>query len=357
MPDQTSPPKNPPRPEPPFDEPRFAGPDSTAIDEATQLALIPFEAAADPLFGAAKELATARVEELTRALMRKLFVVNPAAHTWLEEPAVCYALQQLQTEYCKSGDQHLGEVLIELFIDRVQQPQRSMQQIVLDEALRIAPKLTARQIGTLTVVFLFRYFQHSEIGSHAMLAEFFDSHVQPFTRQLAPTVADYQHLQFSGCGSLNAEPAAIETIIADVYLPLFVPGVTIDDIEVRQMLIDKADRRFFMPALNDPNRWQVRARNQAELDRLCNMHRINNRDRASLSALLNHAKASSLEVAKRCVELRPYMAQLFDTWNNTDLKRVALTNIGIAIARANVQWQIGTFPQLNAWIADPESCA
>ena len=226
-----------------------------------------------------------------------------------------------------------------------------MRQIVLDEALAIAPKLTTRQMGALTVVFLFRYFQHSDIGSQEMLGEYLDLHVRPFAERLAPTGADFQHLQFAGCSSLNAEPIGLETILADVYQALFVPGVTADEIDVRQMLIDKADRRFFIRALNDPTKWQVRARNQGELDRLCQEHRISVRDRSMLSELLNHGKLRPEGVRRKCIELRPYMAQVFEIWDTTDLKRLALTAIGIAIARANVQWLVGSFAKLNVWIS------
>jgi hypothetical protein len=56
-------------------------------------------------------------------------------------------------EYAKTGDVDLKEQLLDLLIQRIDSDERSLKQVVLDEAIILLPKLTKDQINLLTLLF------------------------------------------------------------------------------------------------------------------------------------------------------------------------------------------------------------
>jgi hypothetical protein len=58
-----------------------------------------------------------------------------------------YAVFTAQREFARSGDDQLGDILVDILVDRTKEPDRSLLQIVLNESLNVAPKLTADQLA------------------------------------------------------------------------------------------------------------------------------------------------------------------------------------------------------------------
>ncbi len=68
-----------------------------------------------------------------------------------ENPDFQRALFTVQKEYALTGDDELGDLLVDLLIDRTKQDNRSLLQIVLNESLSVVPKLTNDQLAALSV--------------------------------------------------------------------------------------------------------------------------------------------------------------------------------------------------------------
>ncbi|MER2514646.1 MAG: LPO_1073/Vpar_1526 family protein, partial [Nitrosomonas ureae] len=254
-----------------------------------------------------------------------------------------------QKEYARNGDKDLGDLLVDLLVDRSKHDQRDILQIVLNESLATAPKLTDTQLAVLAVMFLFKYTQNFRVGNHDMFGEYLDRHLQPFASKLTKSQSCYQHLEFTGCGSIGIAGANLEAILGDVYQGQFLKGFDQTEIANRGISVG-CDSRFFIPCLNDLSKWQVKANNKELLEKLLDREAVAPEDRSKILDLFNVGKMSELEIKEKLIAIRPYMADVIETWTNSPMQTFTLTSVGMAIGHANIKRLIGEFANLSIWI-------
>lgn len=233
--------------------------------EVRDVALDVFRANFYRLAGLANDITKARAEEITEEFLSRLQEEYPAGFQKAHDLDFQYALFTIQKEYARNGDRELGDLLVDLLVDRCKQGQRDILQIVLNESLNTAPKLTESQMAALAVIFVLKYTQDTAIRDHTMLGEYFDKNVAPFASKIVKNQACYQHLEFTGCGSMGggAGPGNLGYTLAWFYQGQFQKGFDEQEVEDRAVSIG-LDPRFFMPCLNDSSKVQVRA-NSKEL--------------------------------------------------------------------------------------------
>ncbi len=320
-----------------------------SYSEVKDAALDVFEANFFRLAGIAKETAEQRAEEVTEKLLERLQREHPEGFSQANDPGFQHALFTVQREHARTGDANLGDLLVDLLVDRTRHPQRDIMQIVLDESLNTAPKLTEGQLAILSVVFLFKYTQNQGIGNHQMLAAHFDRLLAPFAPQILKNAAWYQHLEFTGCGAVGLGGISLETVLGTTYQGLFLKGF--DPAEVGNRGITTGlDARLFISCLNDPSKVQVRTNSHETLDKLFDQVGVPADDRPKIKALFDENKMSEAEIRAKCVELRGYMAHVFDVWADSPMKNFTLTSVGIAIGHANIKRTAGEFANLAIWI-------
>lgn len=317
--------------------------------EVRQAALDVFEANFFRLAGVARETAEARAVEITETFLSQLQGEHPAGLERSNDPDFQYALFTVQREYARNGDKDLGALLVDLLVDRSKCEQRDILQIVLNESLKTAPKLTENQLAALAVVFLFKYTQSPGLGNHQMLGDHLDKYAAPFLSLLVKNQACYQHLEFSGCGAIGITQVTLERALGETYQGHFLHGFDEKELAERGVSIGP-DPRFFIPCLNDPSKVQVRANNKKLLEQALESSELTADDRAKVLALFDIGKMNEAQIRAKCIEIRPYMSALFDTWSESAMKNFTLTSVGIAIGHANIKRLVGEFADLSIWI-------
>lgn len=317
--------------------------------EVREVALDVFRANFYELAGAAKETARARAEEITEEFLKKLEKENPTGLGKSEDPDFQYALFTVQKEYARNGDKDLGDLLVDLLVDRSKHDQRDILQIVLNESLSTAPKLTETHLAALAVIFLFKYTQNYGIGDHKMLGEYLDKNLLPFSSKLKKNTSCYQHLEFSGCGSIGLGGASLEGILGTTYQGQFLKGFDQSEITNRAISLGQ-DSRFFIPCLNDPSKLQVRANSKESLEKYLDRQGVPQDDRGKILELFDLGKMSEPEIKEKLIAIRPYMADVIETWTNSEMQTFTLTSVGMAIGHANIKRLIGEFASLSIWI-------
>lgn len=318
--------------------------------EVREVALDVFRSNFYELAGKAHDIATQRAEEVTERFLNKLQAENPEGFEQAQDPDFQHALFTAQKEYARTGDAELGDLLVDLLVDRSKQAQRDMIQIVLNESLTVAPKLTTGQLSVLAVCFLCKYTQNRGIGNHQALGEYWDSQLHPFIENMSRSNASYQHLEFAGCGSISSVGSkSLPGILGQIYQGQFLKGFEEIEIQNREVSIENPPD-FFIPCLNDGNLIQVRANSEESLRNLMDQKSVPETEREKLVELFNLNKMSENEIRDKCVEIRPYMEDLFEYWNETLMARFSLTSVGIAIGHANIKRLVGEFADLSIWI-------
>ncbi len=260
--------------------------------EVREVALDVFRANFYELAGAAKETARSRAEEITEEFLKKLVKEHPGGLNKSNDPDFQHALFTVQKEYARCGDKDLGDLLVDLLVDRSKHDQRNILQIVLNESLLTAPKLTESHLASLAIIFLFKYTQNLRVGNHQLLGEYLDQHVLPFVGKLATNDSSYQHLEFSGCGSIGLGQISLEAILGATYQGQFLKGFEETELQTRGLGIGR-DQRFFIPCLNDPTKIQVRANSKELLEKNLKAASIAIDDEQKIMALLTGSLSSS----------------------------------------------------------------
>lgn len=322
-----------------------------SYSEVRDVALDVFRANFLELAGPAMATAKARAEEITEDFLKKLQKENPSGFGKGEDPDFQHALFTVQKEYARNGDKDLGDLLIDLLVDRSKQEQRDILQIVLNESLSTAPKLTDGQLAVLAIIFLLRYTQDQRIGNHELLGEHFDRNVLPFSSKLVKNAACFQHLQFTGCGSIASmgSNVTLEDIMNHTYGGLFFNGFDQDEIQKRGISIG-SDINFFVPCLNNPLKTQVRAINLEQLNESLSQHKVSEEDKEKIRALFNDWRMNHNEIREKCISIRPYMNSVFEFWAAPPANSFTLTSVGMAIGHANIKRLVGEFASLSIWI-------
>jgi len=320
-----------------------------SYSEVRDVALDVFNANFYKLQGAAAAVAKTRAEEITEKFLRKLQKESPVGLEQSNDPDFQYALFTVQKEFARNGDVNLGDLLVDLLVDRSKQEKRDILQIVLDEALNTAPKLTESQLAVLALAFLFKYTQNTGLGNHIVLGEHFDRFVSPFVSKVVTNQACYQHIEFCGCGSISIAQVNLESVIRTTYHGLFVKGFDQKEISDRSISVG-SDITFFIPCLNEPSKFQVNALNKEMLDKLFETRSVSLEDRIKITELFETSKMSDVEVKEKCVSIRGYMEDLFKSWSGSPMQNLTLTSVGIAIGHANIKRFIGEFANLSIWI-------
>lgn len=114
-----------------------------------------------------------------------------------KEPAIQIALNETFKNYITSGDEELGENLIDLLIERLNVQERSTEQSIIDEARNIIPKLSSNTVSLLAImVFSKLIFPYNRKQYDELLLK-----LAPLTEKLKDISSlDIAHLKQVGCG-------------------------------------------------------------------------------------------------------------------------------------------------------------
>lgn len=318
-------------------------------EDAKGIALDVFKSNYLELSTKAADTAKQRAEELVDDFLQQIATRKPEAINTMEDPGMQYAIFSAQKEYAKTGDKNLSDMLVDILVDRASIPERNLKQIVLDESLQIAPKLTISQIDTITLIFILKYTQNNGINNLPALNSYLLQYLYPFIHTLSKENSLYQHIEYTGCGTVSLGESKIETLFLNKYKGLFVKGFTIEELKIS---IDDYERysEIFTTCLHDNSRLQINAMSEEVLEENLRGNNIDENKRAKFKSLFNQYLMSQDEVKNYLEKQVDFMNKLFDFWDNSSMKNLTLTSVGIAIATANLRRKTGISVNLDIWI-------
>lgn len=317
--------------------------------EAREVALDVFRANFMQLVGEAKDAATKRAEEVTDKFLAKLQQENAQGVEQARSPDFQYGLYTVQRDYARTADKDLGDLLVDLLVDRTKHPDRDMLQIVLNESLSVASKLTINQLSALSVIFFLKYCNTRGVVTLASLGEQLDKFVKPFIDKLPATSVSYQHLQFAGCGSVQLASISLEDVLWQRYQGLFVRGFDPTALNGCTFFLNPS-QQIVVKSAYDSTKSVIRAQNAEHLDLVLTAHRVSATDAERVKSVFAQNRLSADEIRAKSTEVRPYLASLFDLWNKTELHNFMLTSVGIALGHANTKRMTGEFANLSIWV-------
>jgi hypothetical protein len=318
--------------------------------DAKEIFVDMFNANFPKLLAAATTTAQERAEDVTEKFFLKLNERNPEAIKEFEQPAMQDALFTLQKQYAKSGDKELGDLLVDILVDRAAEPKRNMLQIVLDESLTVAPKLTIEQLDTITLSFLLVRTRRIDCSNYIDLINHFAKRVCPFVEGLTSEQTDYSHIEYLGCGHVRTnvyEP--IENGFRKSYKVYFSTGFTLEDVGNEFGDTSKFNG-LLIPCFHDNLKLQLSCRDDDILDAMSKERGFSDEEITKLKNFVERTTMPANEIKELLIQALPTMTKFFEVWDNSPLKSLELTSVGIAIAHANYRRKTGDTMNLSIWI-------
>jgi hypothetical protein len=321
-----------------------------SYSEAKEIALDVFKSNFYQLSEEAAQVAKQRAEELTDAFLVKIMEQSPDSLKSMNQPDMQYALFTAQKEFARNGDKDLFEMLVDLLVERSTTKNRSLKQIVLNESLEVASKLTIQQINTLSIALLIKHSITSYTHDIKSYTLYINKFYVPFITNLSDHESDYQHLEYSGCAIIRGGVMDLVERFRDAYPGLFTKGFTKEEIS-EVINLQEVNPLFIRQALHDPGNIQISVTSKNGFSEFCNgYHIVDNNIIRQLEMLQTKRLLANSEVATFLKSLHPSMEDLFNVWEQSSLKSISLTSVGIAIGNANIKRQTGTGLDLEIWI-------
>lgn len=317
--------------------------------DAKEIALDVFKSNFIHLKNEAAQIAAQRAEEITENILSKLNEKAPESIKEFEQPAMQDALFTAQKEFAKSGDKDLGDLLVDIVVDRAKVPQRNMLQIVLDESLLIASKLTVEQLDTITLNFLLTRTKRMNLTDYKGFTNYLERFVFPFVDNVKTEHEHYSYLEYLRCGQIRiGNYGDLENNLRQNYKGIFSKGFTKEEFKA-EFGEDTQLQNLLTPSFNDPEKFQlVNITNDQVSNIIFSMIQFDNKEK--LDAYIEKTTMSSNEIMENLKKVSPKMIRIFDVWSNSDFNKFELSQVGIAIAHANYRRRTEESMDLSIWI-------
>ncbi len=320
-----------------------------SISHVKEIALEVFEGNFYKLAGVAKETANQRAKEITEQFLEELASKNPDGLKASEDPDFQHSLFQAQKEYARCGDKELGDILVDILVDRSKEDERSLLQVVLNESLSIAPKLNRAQLDILACCFNIAYTRRLTIQNKKMFADYLNQAVLIFSDSVGEKDSNYRHLEYVGCASIRTGQRDILKILMQTYKAIFCKGFE------RDLLNEIAELnpniwKVVIISQHNVNLVQAGAMDDEGIETMCKQHGISEEHTKKLITINNQNLMNRDEATEFLKSICPKFEKFNKDAMGSSFKSLELTSVGIAIAHAHSRKKAGFDADLSIWI-------
>ena len=127
-----------------------------SVEDARSIAKDVFRQNALELADEAKKTFEERANHLYDKLIDKIQDAPESLNTF-SDPDMQHAMFEAGKAYGRSGDENLEKVLIDILVERSKEAKQSTKQMILNESISVAGKLTTGQLNLVTEIFITRH--------------------------------------------------------------------------------------------------------------------------------------------------------------------------------------------------------
>jgi hypothetical protein len=294
----------------------------------------------------AHRLAVDRADEFTMNYLSELQNRKPEAIQNIEDPGVQSDILEAQSGFAKSGDTDLGQVLVDILVDRTARTERTTASLALSAAVATAQKLTGTQFAALTAMFIFKQLRFLRVTHHEELYRHISFCLEPLRDELIRlTDSDVQYLAALGCITISVGSSSIHETLQQEYPGIFSEGfdfislsTDLGDIpETPEVIVNKlVGTPVVTKSLRDPEKIRVAAAHSEALHQLVTENGCPEYEKILQKALTARPVSGDVIMAE-LREHSPATGEIADVYNAKSLSNCTNTAIGTAIAHANLR--------------------
>ncbi|MFH1048173.1 MAG: LPO_1073/Vpar_1526 family protein [Patescibacteria group bacterium] len=298
----------------------------------------------------AKTIYDKRTDEFKKLLMDKIKDLPEEEIVKLKEPDTQLTLVEAAKISGRKQNEELRNLLANLVISRIKNDKsgkEELKNIVYNEAISTVNKLTVDQLKIITVCYLLKYTSYNGIVSWDTFRNYLNTHIKPFLN-FKNTNAEFQHIEYAGCGSIGIGSWNLINIYKQQYSFLFFNLVEKDQIDGLALSDEIKNEIFVLDVKED--KYFVRFKNKTELDKYFKNKKIDKEIIIKLVSIYENHIKNNEEIKKKIVEETDIGKELIDLWEKSVLKHLSLTSVGIAIGASYFEQIVGEKIDIGIWI-------
>lgn len=284
------------------------------------------------------------IEELDRKITAKL---GKEEINKFRDPDIQYVLYEAIRMTARKNSEELRRNLSTLIVERVQNDDKDLKRIVYNEAIGTIGKLTADQLKIITLCYLLGYTSHTGINSWKSFTEYLNKHIKLFLG-FKNTNAEFQHIEYAGCGSIGIGSRDLINIYRLQYSFLFLNLVEQSAINTLNISDNLKDEIFVLD--QQENKYFIRFKNKADLEEYLKKQSSNTDLNNKLLQLYESHIKNNEEVKKKIIEETDLGKELIGLWEKSNLRHLSLTSVGIVIAATYFEQITGEKINIDIWI-------
>lgn len=260
---------------------------------------------------------------------------------------LCYI--DAQKGYISYGDDTSEKILLELLKDRISESDKSILQISLNEAVKVAPLLMKKHLNTLSLLFFIKEMSIMGIRTRDELIDFIKDVVLKFTKDSSLTKVDYEHLEYNKCiTKIEIFKSDIFEIMRSKYKYYFLKEISYDDFQQKYSQLTKYIGSLAFFNVDSDNMLRFK-----EVDSFLSYNEldiISSDDREMFNKMLKDLTMSDEEFERTILDNNDLLCPLFYTWKEDLMSSCSLTTIGKVLAMINIKIELKIPVDMSIWI-------
>lgn len=293
---------------------------------------------------------TQRTEEFKKLLTDKIKNLPEEEISKLKEPDTQLTLIEAAKISGRKQNEELRNLLANLVVSRIKNDKsgkEELKNIVYNEAISTINKLTIDQLRIITLCYLLRYTNYSGIVSWNTFKSYLNNHIKPFLG-FKDTNAEFQHIEYAGCGSIGIGSWDLINIYRQQYSFLFLNLVEKDQID--NLALPDEIKNGIVVLYTKEDKYVIRFKNKTEIENYLKKNKFDDETTKKLVSIYESHIKNNDEVKKKISDETDIGKELLDLWEKSNLKHLSLTSVGIAIGVSYFEQVTGEKIDLGIWI-------
>ena len=294
---------------------------------------------------------TERVDHITDLVFEGINERDTSLFNRFEDPRFLAALTDSQRSYAETGDNDLAEILARLVVGLAAKPIRSMHEIVLRQAIIVAPQLTSAHLRALAVNMFLTRFRFNFPHSVETLLDALDHQLRPYYGGLPKSPVDYSYMSSIGVGShmegLQSLGNKPYQLLHKKYPNAMYPAFSAEDIQETGLADDQASMDMLAVLADTPDavtqteQGTVVAKDKAHF-RIAQDHAdaiLRGNENAltlpqkAFRKLVGERSINAEQLREKIVESKPELAEFLQNLETTNAFDLQLNPVGMLLAR------------------------
>lgn len=277
----------------------------------------------------------------------KIIKQNDELKKVIDSPDFQYISKTASISASRSSSEELHKNLSSLITHRINNNDEDLKRIVYDEAITTIGKLTTDQLKIVTLCYLLKYTSYGGIVSWEAYKNYLNSHIKPFLG-FKNTNAEFQHIEYAGCGSIGIGSWDVLNIHRQQYSFLFLNLVEKDQIDTLNIAHEIKKEIIALDAKED--KYFLRFKNKTDLENYLKEKSVDEEIAKKLVSIYESHIKNNDEIKKKIIEETSIGKELLELWEKSNLKHLSLTSVGITIGASYFEQTTGEKIDISIWI-------